>query len=373
MNPYEKPANQLLASNGRSYYAGLDGLRGIAIFLILGYHIFSFIPFFAYGWLGVDLFFVLSGFLITDILLKTRDNDRFLRNFYIRRVLRIFPIYYLTLIIFILVLPALKEVPYNANYYSEHQLKFWLYLCNWLFILKSPEETFFLNHLWSLAIEQQYYFIWPWFLLVITNTKKLIGIVFGLLGLLILLRVLLWYFNPTTIDFGLLYKFSRVDGLFIGSALAVYLYNHPRIESKYITRILTFLILFNAAFIFTNSYLDLQMNYFLFVGYTSFAILFGLLVHHIITHDKNKWICLFHHPALIFLGKISYGFYLYHWPIYLLFFSGIKAQLHDFLPTGILLTEFLSACIITIMAMGVSLLSYLLIEKNFMKLKHIFN
>ena len=373
MNPYGKPANHPLASNSRSYYAGLDGLRGIAILLILGYHIFSFVPLFAYGWLGVDLFFVLSGFLITDILLKTRDNHRFLRNFYIRRVLRIFPIYYLTLIIFILILPALKEVPYNANYYNEHQLKFWLYLCNWLFIFKSPEETFFLNHLWSLALEQQYYFIWPLFLLVITNTKKLIAIVFGLLGVLILMRVLLWYFTPANMDLGLLYKFSRVDGLFIGSALAVYLYNHSRIEGKYISIIFTTLILLNIGFVLSNHYLQLNMNYFLFLGYPSFAVLFGLLVHNIITQSKNKWTYIFHQPAMMFLGKISYGFYLYHWPIYLLFFSGIKAQLQSFFSTGILLIEFLSACIITIMAMAVSLVSYLLIEKNFMKLKHNFN
>src|SRR5690349_948892 len=111
----------------RPYYAGLDGLRGIAILLIIGYHIFDFIPLFNHGWLGVDLFFVLSGFLITDILLKTRGQKGYLKNFYVKRILRIFPVYYLTLVVFIYFLPALVEVPYNADYYGKHQASFWLF------------------------------------------------------------------------------------------------------------------------------------------------------------------------------------------------------------------------------------------------------
>ncbi|MEI9808490.1 MAG: acyltransferase [Bacteroidota bacterium] len=86
----------------RSYYPALDGLRGIAIILVLCCHNFNFLPHFELGWIGVDLFFVLSGFLITDILLRTKETKNFLQNFYIRRILRIFPLYYGALLLFFL-------------------------------------------------------------------------------------------------------------------------------------------------------------------------------------------------------------------------------------------------------------------------------
>ena len=89
----------MTATSNRPYYPALDGLRGIAILLVVIYHNFGFISQSNFGWLGVDLFFVLSGFLITDILLRTIGKPGFLREFYMRRVLRIFPLYYLSLVI----------------------------------------------------------------------------------------------------------------------------------------------------------------------------------------------------------------------------------------------------------------------------------
>jgi hypothetical protein len=86
----KQPSNEP-ASHNRIYYPELDGLRGIAILLVIVFHNFGFINYFSFGWLGVDLFFVLSGFLITDILLRTADQPNYLKNFYIRRALRIAP------------------------------------------------------------------------------------------------------------------------------------------------------------------------------------------------------------------------------------------------------------------------------------------
>ena len=119
----------MTATPNRSYYPALDGLRGIAILLVVFYHNFGFIDYFFFGWLGVDLFFVLSGFLITDILLRTLNDKHYLRNFYVRRVLRIFPLYYLSLIFFLIIVPRFG-IPLDVQYYVDNQVWLWTYLQN---------------------------------------------------------------------------------------------------------------------------------------------------------------------------------------------------------------------------------------------------
>src|SRR5262245_16358318 len=163
----------------RSHYPGLDGLRGIAILLVILYHNFGFIPFLNYGWLGVDLFFVLSGFLITEILLKTRTTTNYFKNFYTRRVLRIFPLYYLCLILVIVIFPLIKNFPYDLSFYRENQVWFWFYLQNWMLIFKQwNDSAILLNHFWSLAVEEQFYIVWPLLVLLIRKPKQLLILTF---------------------------------------------------------------------------------------------------------------------------------------------------------------------------------------------------
>jgi peptidoglycan/LPS O-acetylase OafA/YrhL len=94
-------------------------MRGLAILLVIFYHNFGFINYFFFGWLGVDLFFVLSGFLITNILIGTPTQPGFLKKFYIRRTLRIFPLYYLTLVIFFILVPIFKIHIEGLNYFLK--------------------------------------------------------------------------------------------------------------------------------------------------------------------------------------------------------------------------------------------------------------
>src|SRR5258706_13117265 len=107
--------------SNRNYYPALDGLRGVAILLVIFHHNFRFMNYFFFGWLGVDLFFVLSGFLITDILLNTVGSPGFLKNFYLRRVFRIFPVYYVALLICLFILPSVKSWHIDASYYVHNQ------------------------------------------------------------------------------------------------------------------------------------------------------------------------------------------------------------------------------------------------------------
>ena len=149
------------------HLSGLDGLRGLAIALVLVHSLTMFVhpvsaggqlyhAALAFGWSGVQLFFVLSGFLITGILLDTRPTPHYFRNFYIRRALRIFPLYYVTLAVAFIVLPALDRMPqvYAGDY--PHQAFLWLYLSNWRHDIGGG-----FSHYWSLALEEQFYLVWP--------------------------------------------------------------------------------------------------------------------------------------------------------------------------------------------------------------------
>ena len=108
-----------------------------------------------FGWAGVQLFFVLSGFLITGILLETRDEKGALRRFLVRRGLRIFPLYYATLFVLLVVVPPDPVVRAALH----DQVYYWLYVSNWAQPFEHKIPT--LAHFWSLAVEEQFYLLWP--------------------------------------------------------------------------------------------------------------------------------------------------------------------------------------------------------------------
>jgi peptidoglycan/LPS O-acetylase OafA/YrhL len=150
----------------------LDGLRGIAVIVVMALHIFKRASYFTehpvllsitklttLGWVGVDIFFALSGFLITSILLRAKQEEHYFRNFYVRRVLRIFPLYYAALAILLLFAPKLEpEFTSQLNVALPVLL---LYQQNWAMLFKEFHITQYLGITWSLAIEEQFYLIWP--------------------------------------------------------------------------------------------------------------------------------------------------------------------------------------------------------------------
>ena len=351
---------------GRAHYPALDGLRGLAILLVVVYHNFGFINVFFFGWLGVDLFFVLSGFLITDILLKTVGEKGYLKNFYIRRVLRIFPLYYLSLILFLIVIPK-TTIQLDLQYYVDHQIWLWTYLQNWIYTFQSPGQTNALNHLWSLAVEEQFYLLWPLAVLIIRKPGYLLLFISLVLVAVVGLRLLVWMNQISDLAYFNLYTFTRVDGLCIGCMIALL----QRVKSNFLHQNRGLIVLcfagLNFGFFFVNRRYQFSFPYLALAGYTTFAMMFGLLVNEAVTSQSKLINFLFNNSLLKFFGKISYGFYVFHWPVYLLLFPYLLPWMSKFANGAIV--QFLVSVMATLAAIVISWLSYQYYEKYFLKLK----
>ena len=203
----------------------LDGVRGIAILMVLGFHFAHVLPrpetfLFALGWAGVDLFFALSGYLITRILLATKDNAKYFVNFYGRRVLRIFPLAFAYLAAYFWVaLPLAHHFGYDLERDGSDQLWYWTYLANWHNGLHGS-----LSHLWSLSIEEQFYLLWPTVVFV-SSSLRLKRICILLTVVPLGLRLLLMEVFHSVLAPGM--TFCRTEALALGALIA--LLKEPRL------------------------------------------------------------------------------------------------------------------------------------------------
>lgn len=216
------------------HIAPLDGVRGIAIVLVLLHH-FSLYPrmqsdllfdvgvarTMLAGWFGVDVFFVLSGLLITGILYDTRRDPRYFRAFYARRVLRILPLYYATLAAWFFLMPRAVNPPAGFEDLAADQWWYWTYLVNVDVALGGWPSTNHLAHFWSLAIEEQFYIVWP-FVVLKASRRGLVRICIGCIAVATLLRVgfLMIGTDPVAIYVS---TPCRMDQLAIGALIAVWL------------------------------------------------------------------------------------------------------------------------------------------------------
>ena len=202
----------------------LDGLRGIAILLVFFFHYLPRNPYnplswlASIGWSGVDLFFVLSGFLITGILYDTRESNNFFRVFYARRALRLFPLYFFAVGIVLLVAALLHTAM------SWVAIPFYIYGANIMLLVKGgvPDFTPYFQciHFWSLSLEEQFYSLWPLVVFFVQKRKTLMTIcVAGMLGAFIFRIVLIRHQASTWALYTQLP--SRMDALLAGALLAL--------------------------------------------------------------------------------------------------------------------------------------------------------
>ncbi len=308
----------------------LDSVRGIAILGVLFCHGFywssgliglsgiirDLVNVTRLGALGVNLFFVLSGFLITGILVEMRSKPRYYPKFYFRRVVRILPALYVLLFV-------LYFVPGQSRSYV---LLSAFFLANIAPILHVPYTY---GMLWSLAVEEHFYFVWP---LAVRSFKSrtLLSVAIGVVAVSPILQAL-WFRNPLPEGFGE-FTWLIADGLAIGACLAL-LVREPWCKRRHLLRfsvgavagaalllgagapfgILTRRELLGAALLVSVVHL-------LFVGLLGLFLLAG----------SSRLAYLVNWRTLRFYGEISYGLYLYHWLVFL----GYDAAVHHFLPTA---------------------------------------
>lgn len=379
----------------KKFYPALDGLRAVAVLMVFSAHYMGpHHPWMAWGWAGVDVFFVLSGFLITGVLFDTQDRTGRFRIFYIRRALRIFPLYYGVLFL------ALLTTPIFHWFWNRASLLWFVYLGNFSrfffahsnliqpgggtqyldhlvgqpFTAHSP--MLLLGHFWSLCVEEQFYLVWPLVVFSIGRRTTLRNLCLLSVPVLLAARVLCLLFAPKiALQYELLYRATplRVDALLIGGALALML-RGP--EAERVRRsAMPLLGIAAAGFLlwegifryYTGSVYHPYAGapVLTTVGYTLIDLVSGLLILALLRLD-NPLAHALNHPALRGLGRISYGFYVFHDLFHIFIVRGFQRLFHreDF-PHDHLLV----AAVGFVLTLVLATLSYHFFEVPFLRLK----
>jgi len=297
------------------YVAELDGLRGIAILLVMIHRMYPHAGAMPWpieaGWAGVDLFFVISGFLIAGILIDTRDDPDYFRNFYARRVLRIFPLFYLLVGGMLLAFP----IAGHHDFLREAGSPLWylLQLGNIPESLLGRDPPYWLAPVWSLAIEEQFYLTFP--LLVRWSEPKRLGHKLVTIALLSLgLRIVTTALVPERERLQYLFTLCRLDTIAIGCLLAVFVRSERYRAWRARLPCVLVPVLAGAAAVGLVTQLDRTTWFGRTFGYDVVAIGFAALVLLTLERRDRKATAILRTAPLRYMGKLCFGLYLLHRP-----------------------------------------------------------
>ena len=358
---------------------GLDGLRAIAFLVLFGLHT----DYLQFGWMGVQLFFVLSGYLITGILLRMKEKlpaREYFMKFYGRRFFRIFPLYYFYLFLMLGVTTWLISVSYRPNVMRVFVDQIWyavLYVYDFFSAYQGFVPSRFLDHLWSLSVEEQFYIFWPLLIFLVPekSIKKLFlaGIIAGPI-----FRIAIFLFHQSGLIESLrdpaalaIYPlpFSHVDAFAFGAYITRFSIPNARKQFVYLgiaIPLIGFATQYAAVgtlepFSALGYPVTLPNGYQFIWAYTLLNYWFAVLIYCVV-HEK-MFVQFLDWPPLQYLGRISYGLYVYHFPV--IWFAGRIREFgvsEEFAPLLITLLSFIGT-------VAVASLSYFALEKPFLKLK----
>ena len=296
----------------------LDTLRGVAVLLVLFFHGFGFefttrgltglarlfVAMTLPGWAGVNLFFVLSGFLITGILLDTKTRPDYYRRFYYRRALRILPIYYAVLVL-LAVLPRLGLIHRDASW--PFLALCCVYLANVTDLFGVPMQY---GVLWTLAIEEHFYLLWPTLVRSLSRRRVAVAGV----AIFVFCPLLRWVYCVAGWNVGEGYTWLYADGLALGAVLGAVIRGPlgSRSGTCRVTATLgaASLLLFGGGAHF-GIFLASRWTG-IVLRHTALNLFFGALLLLALLIGTSRWRGLVNQPVLQFFGDISYGVYLIH-------------------------------------------------------------
>jgi peptidoglycan/LPS O-acetylase OafA/YrhL len=339
-----------------------DALRALAALAVLLFHLSPREGLTVFGMTGVHLFLVLSGYLITQIVLDHAGTPHFLRAFYTRRILRIWPVYYLTLAFLLVVQHHLPNPPSwrGLPYYLTFTQNTW----HWPLINKlvavPPRTLRAFDHSWTLAVEEQFYLLWP-LAIALVGPRRVASMVLGIVGFGV------WF---KTLGYDTWILFNVCGAFALGGLIATMLNDRPRVERNRWKLSLFFVISGSIGFAYLYWYFkvlplgwspealawrDSLQN---FAFYT---IHFGIV--GLVATNAGAWfLAPLRLRELTYLGEISYGMYMYHMPIYWLV-GGYRVEV------GEPWTMWVAKIALTFV---VATLSYRYIEQPILSLKHWF-
>lgn len=354
---------------------GLDGLRAIAIIGVIICHVAILLPppgvtgpILASGWLGVDLFFVLSGFLITRILRASRSGSNYFRNFYARRALRIFPLFYLYAMLALFILPRIASLFHGKPWFiaqvpgNAQRASVLLYFFNIWDAVGTGNHLYALEHLWSLCIEEQFYLVWPFVIYLLSRRAAMTAAIVAC-ALSAVCRMVLMHSGHTLASYEL--TISRADGLFIGSWVAM-ASEDDRLWQRIVRAapavvifcLVAIVVLAIAAYPETKSMGASPLQG---LPITLFCIIFGVVVARIYAGQFG----ILEHRAMRAIGKYSYGIYVYH----MLIAAAVASPIRYFVHMRNAIVTLLTAAAVLGLSFCVASLSFRYFESPFLSMK----